>query len=360
MICGYCNTYNKDNNKFCQYCGKPIDSSSNIQANNASSQSFSTNQEQSNIGNKSDVLMGFQPLAGSVPNETSRYPEPIPPQASFLASQTSPKTDYPRNTPAQANYPPPFPPQFPPNQITQAHYPHQNPQHSKQPHFAKPPRNKTQIILSILGIALLLIGILSPSLSLKPNIGNGISSFLEIFGVDSVMDYSNTKLSYNFVSMMAGKPPKISARGTIGELIKKYMENELNQLFNQVKNVNTAYQDDSGLVLRKTISSLQTAGIIFSVLTLLLVICVILRLINPESSLFTLLVSLLGTLLIILLIVGLIYIKTFKVDLGPLGSYIGFSKVNLSQLVLISPAVGYFLLVIGSISAVSSAFMKQP
>lgn len=360
MICGYCNTYNKDNNKFCQSCGRAVDSSSNNQEKTNASPGSPEKKEQSKIGSKSDVLMGFQPLVASAPKEEKKHPESIPTQAISQNTQTGVQTVYPPNTPPQAYYPPPLPPQNQPNQINPVHYPHQNQQELKQPLFAKLSSNNAQLILSVFGIALLLIGIFIPLLNFKPNINNSIAGFLDIFGVDNVMDYSNTKLSYSFVSMMAGKPPTINTGKPLGGVIKTYMEEELNQLFNQVKNVNTAYQDDSGLVLRKTISSLQTAGIIFSVLTLLLVICVILRLINPESSLFTLLVSLLGTLLIILLIVGLIYIKTFKVDLGPLGSYIGFSKVNLSQLVLISPAIGYFLLVIGSISALSSAFMKQP
>lgn len=360
MICSYCNTYNNDNIMFCQSCGRAVDSSSNNQEKTNASPGSPEKKEQSKIGSKSDVLMGFQPLVASAPKEEKKHPESIPTQAISQNTQTGVQTVYPPNTPPQAYYPPPLPPQNQPNQINPVHYPHQNQQELKQPLFAKLSSNNAQLILSVFGIALLLIGIFIPLLNFKPNINNSIAGFLDIFGVDNVMDYSNTKLSYSFVSMMAGKPPTINTGKPLGGVIKTYMEEELNQLFSQIKKVNPAHQDESELILRKMISTIQTVGIILSLLTLLLVICLVMRLMNPESLFLTIFVSLLGTMLLILLIAGLIYIKSLKLDLGPLGSFLGISKVNLSQLMLISPAVGYFLLVIGSISAVSSAFMKQP
>lgn len=354
MICSHCNSYNNDNNKFCQYCGKTL----LVQHDQTQQQSSYTQESlrrstQSTHGTD-QVLLGFTPLDGSAPKplreiqspQTTQTPQ-LPPQHSPIPGSAPQPYQPGQGIPARPTPPPYQPPQPVPYQQQNNHYPQK-------------PSNKLPLIISIVAIVTLLIGIFTPVLSFKINPEGLLGMFMDSFGFSGLSEFKDISMTYSPISMMTGKPPKINAAKMIGSTMQEYLDNELNQYYSVIKNTRIEDLDPSNQVLKKSISTLQLIGVGMSLNALLLAIFVGIKLFSPNSRFSTTLVSFGGTLLLIMLIGGLIYLKTLKIDMGEIGAYFGITSFKLSEIIQTNPAFGYFSLAIGSILALTRAFNKKP
>lgn len=372
MICSHCNSYNNDNNKFCQYCGKTL-VVQHYQSQAQSPYKPETLRKNPQSANETDqVLLGFAPLDGSAPKplheiqrqQTIQTPQQTPP--TLPPVQTKPQQTIQQIPPQhsstigsntqsyqsnQAIPPRPTPPPYQP--------PQQLPLQTQSPSYSKKQANSFQNVLSIIAIMTLFIGIFTPILSFKINSSGMLDMLMESLIFGGLSEFKDISMTYSPISMMTGKPPKINAAKVIGTTMQEYLNNELYQYYSVIKNTRTENLDPSNQVLKKSISTLQLIGTAIFLLALLSAIFVGIKLISPNSHFSTTLVSFGSSLLLILLFVGLIYLKSLKIDLGEMGAYLGIPSFKLSEIIIINPAIGFFSLAIGSSLALIRAFIKQ-
>lgn len=334
MICSYCNSYNNDNYKFCQYCGKTL------------------------------VFQNEQPQPETLPPQTIQTSKQTPQTSPLVQATIQPSYTQipPQNNPIPDSGAQSFQTgQGMPDRpiLSPYHPPQQVPLQGQSYHYPKKQSNPLPLVISIIAIISLFIGIFTPVLSFRINSEGLLGMVMDSFGFLGLSEFKNISVTYSPISMMTGKPPKINAADAIGSTMQEYLNNELNQYYSVIKNTRTENLDPSNQVLKKSISTLQLIGTVLSLLAFLSAIFVGIKLISPNSDFSTTLVSFGSSLLLILLIAGLIFLKSLKIDLGDMGAYFGISSFKLSEILKTNPAFGYFSLSIGSILALIRAFMKQ-
>lgn len=373
MICSYCNSYNNDNYKFCQYCGKTLVAQYDQIKAQSPYTTETLRQNPPGTHNTDQVLLGFAPLDGSPqkPLHEIQHPQNIktPPHTQVITpsieqrepQQTIPQIPHQYSPTIESSTQSYQPSQATPASSTVPAYQPQQllPLQKQSLSYSKKQTNRLTLVLSIFAIVFLLIGIFAPILSFKVNPSGLLGMFMESFDFLGLSEFKNIGMTHSPISMMTGKAPKLNATQALGNTVEQYLNNELNQYYSVIKNTRNEDLDASNQLLKKTISSLQLIGAVLCLFAFLSAIFVGIKLISPNSQFSTTLVSFGSSLLLILLFGGLIFLKSIKIDLGEMGAYLGIPSFKLSEIIKISPAIGYFFLAIGSSLALIRAFNKQ-
>lgn len=358
VICANCNSYNDDKNKFCRNCGNSLLNQSGQALPDKPHQAAVLTQHPANDPNANLVLLGFRPLNSKI-KKSSQYsystrsttaPTPPPPTQGY-PYPGQPPYNY-QQAPHQQNYPSPYQPPYHANMQFQAQPPYQ--QYQRKPSIFP-------TILSIIAIISLLVGIFVPLISFRMNTKGPIASVFDGLGVFDLTGLKDTSITYSPISMLAGKPPEVIVSSPISSLFGEYFDfdNLLEKYFREIKNANISELDESTQILKKAITSVQIVGAVVTFLALMLAIMTGIKIFSRDSKLSTALLSFQATLLLLLLFGGMVFLKTLKIDFGEFGAYYNIPTIKLSELIRISPAIGFILLSIGSICALIRAFIKQ-
>lgn len=408
MICTQCGFDNPIGNKYCQICGDTlIPQPDHFQHSQAASSTLATHQidEANPIGDRKEVLLGFSPINKTkIQNQEFDNPPSQPPmftpqtrQETLLSEQelyplhqqqTNPPT--PPYIPQQAPIPvlesdsdfPPLPPmprqQDPmlenpplppmPGQFQKGSNSYNFPtgvdqtapggMESRNQQSSRP--NALPLVLSALAIILLIVGYFLPLISARIN-DSGIMGFMmsDLIGSDFA-EFKNVRINYSPTEMLLKKPPQISA----GKLLTNEETRQLNQEMREAYNELNSYSNGMGMTeefsaIEKSLSAIRMVGFGLLILIIGIIIALAIKQFTIDSQIPKFVTTFFVAFLLITLFGGLIYITTYKINLGEFGGLLGVRALKLSDFIKISPGIGYFLLVGGSISALVSALIKR-
>lgn len=409
MICTQCGFDNPSGNKYCQICGNNLSSQPGLPQHGQATSPLPPIQQPiaaNPIGDPKKVLLGFSPLNNAqnqnqeFDNPPSQPPKfspqirqtlppseqvtphfhqqptpPIPPhpaipqQASMPAGQH--ETTFPPLPPMPAGYDqsldtPPLPPM--PTQFQQAPHPYSYPSGAPQAapqnttsysqHASRP--NAIPLILSALAIIALIAGYFLPLVSARFNDSGMMGLVMSDLIGSEFEEFKNFKLSYSPSAMMLKKPPQISAGKFLTNEESRILNQEMHEGFSDLNSLSR----ELGMIeevgtIEKVLSKIRMVGIVLLILMIGIIIALTFKLLIKNSPVPKFVLVCFVSLMLIALIGGLIYISTLRISLGELGGLMGMSSVKLSLFIKISPMIGYFLLVGGSISALVSALIKR-